>query len=43
MSFQTRKSFIHPKTQTKILLIKSESFLILHGQQRNYHIQGPEK
>ncbi len=31
------------ETQIEIFLIKSESFLTLYRQQRNYHIQGPEK
>jgi len=29
-------------TEIKIFLMKSESFLTLHGQQSNYHIQGQE-
>ncbi len=37
-----RPSFIFG-TQIKIFLIKSESFLTLHRQQRNYHIKGPER
>ncbi len=37
-----RPSFIF-WTQIKIFLIKSESFLTLHRQQRNYHVQGPER
>ncbi len=36
MLFQTR-------TQIKIFLMKSESFLTLHKQQGSYHIQGPER
>ncbi len=28
-------------TQMKIILMKSESFLTLHRQQCNYHVQGP--
>ncbi len=28
--------------QIKIFLMKSKSFLTLHRQQHNYHIQGPE-
>ncbi len=42
MSFQTCKNFVHLQTQIKIFLMKSESFLALHRQQHNYHIQGPE-
>ncbi len=37
-----RPSFIF-RTQIKIFLMKSKSFLILHRQQRNYHFQGPER
>ncbi len=36
-----RTSFIFG-TQIKILLMKFESFLTLHRQQRNYQVQGPE-
>ncbi len=47
-----RKQTTHPikprplfifRTQIKIFLIKSESFLTLHRQQHNYHVQGPER
>ncbi len=37
-----RPSFIFG-TQIKIFLMKYESFLTLHRQQGNYHIQGPER
>ncbi len=37
-----RPSFIF-WTQIKIFLMKSESFLTLHRQQRSYHLQGPER
>ncbi len=37
-----RPSFIFG-TQIKIFLMKSESFLTLHRQQGNYHVQGPER
>ncbi len=36
MLFQTR-------TQIKIFLMKSKSFLTLHKQQGSYHVQGPER
>ncbi len=36
MLFQTR-------TQIKIFLMKSESFLTLHKHQVSYHVQGPER
>ncbi len=35
-----RPSFLFG-TQTKIFLMKPKSYLTLHKQQRNYHIQGP--
>ncbi len=42
-NFKTiRPSFIF-RTQINIFFIKSESFLTLHWQQRNLHIQGPEQ
>ncbi len=31
------------RTQIKIFLMKSESFLTLHRQQGSYHVQGPER
>ncbi len=37
-----RPSFIF-RTQIKIFLMKYESFLTLHRQQRKYHVQGPER
>ncbi len=37
---QTHKTFIHLHTQIKIFLMKSESFLTLHRQQRNWNVQG---
>ncbi len=37
-----RRSFIFG-TQIKIFLMKSESFLTLHRQQKNYYNQGPER
>ncbi len=37
-----RHSFIF-ETQIEIFLMKSESFLINHRQQRNYHVQAPER
>ncbi len=42
MSLQTRKAFVHFVTQIRIILLKPESFLTLHRQQHNSHIQGPE-
>ncbi len=40
MSFQTHNTSFIFGTQIKIFLMKSESFLTLHRQQRNYHVQG---
>ncbi len=40
-SKQVRLSFIFG-TQIKIFLMTSESFLILHWQQHNFNVQGPE-
>ncbi len=37
MSLKTRKT---QNAQIKIFLMKSESFLTLHRQQHNYHVQG---
>ncbi len=31
------------RTRIKIFLMKSKSFLALHRQQRNWHVQGPER
>ncbi len=36
-----RPSFIF-RTQIKIFLMKSKSFLTLHRQQWNFHVQGPK-
>ncbi len=40
-SCRSKPSFIFG-TQSKIFLMKSESFLTLDRQQRNYHVQGSE-
>ncbi len=42
LSKPVRPSFIF-RTQIKIFLMKSESFLTLNRQQRNYHVQGPKR
>ncbi len=43
MSFQTCKTFVHLRNTFKIFWMKSKIFLILHRQQHNYHVQGPER
>ncbi len=43
MSFQTRKTFVHLQNTNEDILMKSESFLTLHRQQHNWHVQGPER
>ncbi len=37
------KPLIISRTQINIFLMKSKSFLTLKRQQRNYHVQGPER